>query len=85
MSHGVHAVQHEVEHKIKHDEHGGHGADSKDLNKRVALLIAVLALFLAFKFGVTEHTIYWFFGYTGVIAVVTRAGAPTCTLAKSCS
>ena len=24
MSHGVHAVQHEVEHKIKHDEHG-HG------------------------------------------------------------
>lgn len=35
---------------------------------------SVLALFLAFKFGVTEHTIYWFFGYTGVIAVVTRAG-----------
>ena len=50
MSHGVHAVQHEVEHKIKNDEHGGgHGADSKDLNKRVALLIAVLALFLAFS------------------------------------
>ena len=49
MSHGVHAVQHEVEHKIEHDEHGGHGADSKDLNKRVALLIAVLALFLAFS------------------------------------
>src|SRR5258708_4127760 len=49
MSHGVHAVQHEVEHKIQHDEHGGHGADSKDLNKRVALLIAVLALFLAFS------------------------------------
>jgi hypothetical protein len=50
MSHGVHAVQHEVEHKIKHDEHGGHGHDdSKDLNKKVALLIAVLALFLAFS------------------------------------
>ena len=51
MSHGVHAVQHEVEHKIKHDdEHGGggHGVDdSKNLNKKVALLIAVLALFLA--------------------------------------
>jgi hypothetical protein len=51
MSHGVHAVQHEVEHKIKHDDehggHGGHGDDSKSLNKRVALLIAVLALFLA--------------------------------------
>jgi len=50
MSHGVHAVQHEVEHKIEHDKHGGHGHDdSKDLNKKVALLIAVLALFLAFS------------------------------------
>jgi hypothetical protein len=51
MSHGVHAVQHEVEHKMEHDEHGGgHGhGDSKDLNKRVALMIAVLALFLAFS------------------------------------
>ena len=51
MSHGVHAVQHEVEHKIEHDEHGG-GArpgDSKDLNKKIALLIAVIALFLAFS------------------------------------
>src|SRR5216110_2107679 len=50
MSHGVHAVQHEVEHKIQHDEHGGHGHDdSTDRNKKVALLIAVLALFLAFS------------------------------------
>jgi hypothetical protein len=51
MSHGVHAVQHEVEHKLEHDEHGGgHGhGDSKDLNKKVALLISVLALFLAFS------------------------------------
>jgi hypothetical protein len=50
MSHGVHAVQHEVEHKIKHDEeHGGGHADSTSLNKRVALLIAVIALFLAFS------------------------------------
>ena len=51
MSHGVHAVQHEVEHKIEHDEHGGghsHG-DNRDLNKKVALLISVLALFLAFS------------------------------------
>ena len=50
MSHGVHAVQHEVEHQIEHDaEHGGHGhGDSQTLNKRVALLIAVIALFLAF-------------------------------------
>ena len=47
MSHGVHAVQHEVEHKIQHDEHGGkHGGDL-ELNKKVALLIAVMALFLA--------------------------------------
>src|SRR6478672_3629363 len=51
MSHGVHAVQHEVEHKIEHDQHGG-GHDEisgKNINKRVALLIAVLALFLAFS------------------------------------
>jgi hypothetical protein len=51
MSHGVHAVQHEAEHKIEHDKHaGGHGDDgSKNLNKKVALLIAVLALFLSFS------------------------------------
>jgi len=53
MSHGVHAVQHEVEHQIEHEEHGhggGHGKSLVDnLNKRVALLIAVIALFLAFS------------------------------------
>jgi hypothetical protein len=53
MSHGVHAVQHEAEHKIQHDsEHGGHGGDKGLLdarNKKVALLIAVIALFLAFS------------------------------------
>ena len=49
MSHGVHAVQHEVEHEIEHDEHGGGHNDSTDRNKKVALLIAVLALFLAFS------------------------------------
>ena len=49
MSHGVHAVQHEVEHKIEHDEHGGGHNDSTDRNKKVALLISVLALFLAFS------------------------------------
>src|SRR6187397_1604145 len=51
MSHGVHAVQHEVEHKIEHDKHGGGHDESggKNINKRVALLIAVLALFLAFS------------------------------------
>lgn len=53
MSHGVHAVQHEVEHQIEHEEghkgggHGGGGHDS--LNKRIALVISVLALFLAFS------------------------------------
>ena len=53
MSHGVHAVQHEVEHQIKHEEggHGGGGAhggqDSQ--NKKIALVISVLALFLAFS------------------------------------
>ena len=55
MSHGVHAVQHEVEHKIQHDgEHGGSGhghgpVDTSKINRRVALLIAVIALFLAFS------------------------------------
>jgi Domain of unknown function (DUF4337) len=51
MSHGVHAVQHEAEHKIKHDsEHGGGHRDLLDArNKKVALLIAVIALCLAFS------------------------------------
>jgi hypothetical protein len=52
MSHGVHAVQHEVEHQIKHEEggHGGHAAGGHDnQNKRIALVISVLALFLAFS------------------------------------
>jgi hypothetical protein len=53
MSHGVHAVQHEVEHQIEHEEHGHGGGHGKSLvdsfNKRVALLIAVIALFLAFS------------------------------------
>jgi hypothetical protein len=54
MSHGVHAVQHEVEHQLEHEEaaqggggHGGAGHDSQ--NKRIALVISVLALFLAFS------------------------------------
>jgi hypothetical protein len=48
MSHGVHAVQHEVEHRISHDQ--GHGEEHKpaeNQNKKIALLIAVIALFLA--------------------------------------
>jgi Domain of unknown function (DUF4337) len=50
MTHGVHAVQHEVEHEIKHgDKHGGHKGLLDDINKKVALLIGVLALFLAFS------------------------------------
>ena len=54
MSHGVHAVQHEVEHKIQHEEHGHGGGTAmgtrlESRNKRVALLIAVIALFLAFS------------------------------------
>ncbi|CAN5732123.1 tetracycline resistance MFS efflux pump [soil metagenome] len=35
---------------------------------------AILALFLAFRFGVDERTIGWFFMYIGVISVITRAG-----------
>jgi hypothetical protein len=50
MSHGVHAVQHEVEHELKHAEHGGHEKPLVDSqNKRIALLISVIALFLAFS------------------------------------
>ncbi len=49
MSHGVHAVQHEVEHEIKHQD--GHHGEDKTLsqNKKIALLIAVIALCLAFS------------------------------------
>jgi hypothetical protein len=54
MAHATHAVQHEVEHRVKHGEEHGHGHDEGgDIitarNKRVALLIAVIALFLAFS------------------------------------
>jgi hypothetical protein len=53
MSHGVHAVQHEVEHQIEHEQHGHGGGRRKPLaestNKNIALLISVLALFLAFS------------------------------------
>jgi len=51
MSHAVHAVQHEVEHRINHDDkHSGGGhAENTSRNKKVALLIAVIALFLAFS------------------------------------
>ena len=37
-------------------------------------LTAILALFLAARFGVTEKTIGFFFAYIGIISVVTRAG-----------
>ncbi|HJZ33786.1 MAG TPA: DUF4337 domain-containing protein [Hyphomicrobiaceae bacterium] len=48
MSHGVHAVQHEVEHEIKHgDQHAGHGNFFDHFNKKIALLIGVMALFLS--------------------------------------
>jgi hypothetical protein len=48
MSHGVHAVQHEAEHKIEHDTNAGHAQGHGVNNKRIALVIAVLALILAF-------------------------------------
>lgn len=51
MSHGVHAVQHEVEHRIQHEEHGGGhhatAAEKESRNKKIALLISVFALCLA--------------------------------------
>jgi hypothetical protein len=50
MSHGADAVEHEVEHRLEHehDHAEAHGKLSvSNQNKRIALLIAVLALFLA--------------------------------------
>jgi hypothetical protein len=52
MSHGVHAVQHEAEHQIEHEAHGhdgGHKSGMDSRNKKIALLIAVIALCLAFS------------------------------------
>jgi multidrug resistance protein len=37
-------------------------------------MTSILALFLAFRFGVTEKTIGYFFMYIGTISVLTRAG-----------
>ena len=50
MSHGVHAVQHEVEHRIEHEDgHGGghEKTNAQSQNRKIALLISVIALFLA--------------------------------------
>src|SRR5262249_10085898 len=50
MSHGVHAVQHEAEHEIEHGSGGGgHESPShgQNRNRRIALVIAVLAFLLA--------------------------------------
>ena len=53
MSHGVHEVQHQAEHQIEHENHGHGGGHEKGVvegrNKKIALLIAVIALFLAFS------------------------------------
>jgi len=53
MSNGVDAVQQEVEHHIEHEERRHGGGRRKSLaespNKKIALLISVLALFLAFS------------------------------------
>jgi hypothetical protein len=49
MSHVVHAVQHEAEHRLEHEhaDGGGHATKVSDRNKKIALLIAVIALFLS--------------------------------------
>jgi Domain of unknown function (DUF4337) len=50
MSHGVHAVQHEVDHEVEHEDAHGGGKNLLDSrNKKIALLIAIIALFLAFS------------------------------------
>jgi hypothetical protein len=49
MTNGVDAVQHQVEQEIEQgNHHGGHTSLLDNINKKVALLIAVMALFLAF-------------------------------------
>src|SRR6186997_577110 len=45
MSHGTHAVEHEVEHHLEHEKE--HGSQPVSQNRKIALLIAVIALFLA--------------------------------------
>lgn len=47
MTHAAHAVQHEVEHEVAHGSGGGHSGPLDQINKKVALLIGVLALLLA--------------------------------------
>jgi len=50
MSHGVHAVQHEVDHQIEHERghgEGHHKPQGESRNRKIALLIAVIALFLS--------------------------------------
>ncbi len=48
MSHGVHAVQHEVEHHIEHEDAHGHAKKpAENQNRKIALLIAIMALLLA--------------------------------------
>jgi Domain of unknown function (DUF4337) len=46
MTHGTHAVQHEVEHQIEH-EHAHEKRVVVSQNRKIALLIAIIALFLA--------------------------------------
>jgi hypothetical protein len=45
--HGVHAAQHEAEHRVHHGQ--GHDTVKEAQNKKIALLISVIALFLAFS------------------------------------
>lgn len=49
MGHGTHAVQHEVEHQMHGAEGGTRVGGEASRNKRVALLISIIALFLAFS------------------------------------
>jgi hypothetical protein len=53
MGHGVHAVQHEVKHRLEHEHGGGSGHERSitldSQNKKIALVIAILAMFLAFS------------------------------------
>jgi hypothetical protein len=49
MSEGVHAIEHEVQHRLEHEQHRGahEHKPAANQNRKIALLIAVLALFLS--------------------------------------
>lgn len=61
MSHGVHAVQHEVEHKIKHDEHG-HGLDGVSSTHKMVITGPAVPGFIASGIALSAGAAFMGFG-----------------------